>query len=210
MISSDAVQRELQLSDDQKRKATELAGKLRTSVRFPRRDEQQKLTAEEQRKESDEAVQKRNELEKQLQKQLYGLLSETQARRLKGLSVQRRGLTALLDDEIGPEISLTAKQKETIKAAFPSPSGRTASTPDDRTPSEKTISSAEREKQFSDWRTKSEEQRKAAETKAMNALTVEQKAKLEKLKGEPFDFSRRTGRTGTKSPSGKSSSGAKP
>jgi hypothetical protein len=210
LIASEAVQKELQLSEDQKRKSAELAGKLRTGVSFPRREEQQKLGPDEQRKKYDESVQKRNALEKQLQKQLYGLLTETQTRRLKGLSVQRRGLAALLDDEIGLELSLTARQKETIKAAFPTASGRSSRIPDERTPSPKSLSPAEREKQLSDLRMKSEEQRKAAEVKAMSALTAEQKTKLEKLKGATFDFSRRFGGGGSKPLSGKSSGGAKP
>ncbi|MBI5757024.1 MAG: hypothetical protein HZA46_00740 [Planctomycetales bacterium] len=210
LIASEAVQKELQLSDDQKKNSTELAGKLRTGVSFPRREELQKFTPDEQRKKYDESVQKRNELEKQLQKQLYGLLNETQARRLKGLSVQRRGLTALLDDEIGSELALTAKQKATIKAALAIPSNRSSSLPDERSTSPQSLSSAEREKQVSDWRTKSDEQKKATEAKAMNVLTAEQKAKLEKLKGGPFDFSRRSDRGGSRPSSGKSRGGAKP
>lgn len=188
MVRREEVRKELKLSDEQNKQAVVLAGRLWTGVTFPKREELRKLSRDEQRKKFAEAMQKRNELEKQLQAQLFDLLNESQAKRLKELGVQRRGLLALLDDELAEQLGLDAEQKRKIREAFKSQHSRFVGALEAGKADTKNLTAQERKKQFQELVAKAEEARQAVEKEILDTLTAEQKARFEKLKGARFEF----------------------
>lgn len=188
MIRREDVRKELELSEDQSTKALALVEKLWTDTSFPSREELKGLSREEQRKKFSEAMHKRFALERQLQSQLFDLMSESQTRRLKELGIQRRGLNALLDPEVSAQLGLDDEQKKTIWKALTAKPPRPIGTTGIETRDPKTLSPEERKKQFADFVAKAEESRKVLEAKVMASLTSEQKQKFESLKGSKFAF----------------------
>jgi hypothetical protein len=188
MVRREEVRKELKLTDDQDKKAIALAAKLWTDVTFPRRDELRNLSKEEQRKRFADAMRKRNELEKELEAELFKMLDDGQSRRLREIGVQRRGLFALLDDQVATQLDLDADQKRKIRDAFRSQQERftkAASPPPAET---KALSAKDRRKQFEEMVARAEQIRKETEREVLETLTAEQATKFDQLKGPKFEF----------------------
>jgi Spy/CpxP family protein refolding chaperone len=211
MIRREEVRNELKLTDEQSKQAVELTSRLWNEVSFPRREDLRSLTKEEQRQKFAEAMRKRNEFEKQLEKQLFALLDQSQAKRLRELGVQRRGLLALLDEEVSSQLALTDDQKRAIRAAFKSQYERFVAAPAPKTEEPKTLSPQERKTQFEDLAARAEVVRRETDKQILDTLTEEQRQKFEDLKGAKFEFRPfSTGSFPSSTRSGRSPKGTKP
>jgi Spy/CpxP family protein refolding chaperone len=160
LLSQKSVQEELKLSEDQAKKVTELAEKQRGASR-PSRDasrEERQKQREERAKANDKAVAE--------------ILKPEQVKRLKQISLQRRGARAFGDAEVADALKLTDEQTDKIKAIQEDVG--------------KELGDLRRGGDREEARKKAETLRKAAGEKAMNLLTAEQKTKWKELTGEPF------------------------
>ncbi len=144
----------------------------------------QDLEGEERRARMQEVMEKFRksapEREKKLTKQLEEILVEdAQLKRLKQISMQVQGSRALQNPEVLKSLNITDAQKKRFEAL-------------------REEMGAQMREQFQNARDMSREERQAAmqklgeevEKKVNDVLTKEQKAKLEELRGEKFEFDR--------------------
>jgi hypothetical protein len=114
---------------------------------------------------------------KQEKAKLAEILLPNQMKRLNEIYIQQLGTRALDDEEVATELKITAEQKTSIGKA-------------------REESSAQMRELFSAGaggdreaaRSKFAEARKASDEKILAVLTADQKAKLEELKGKPFEM----------------------
>jgi len=174
LLSQEAVQKELKLTDAQKTTAREAGDELR-SFFADMRDASQ----EERRAARDKAESKIKELRGKVE----GTLDAAQKDRLKQLSIQRRGaFGALQDPEVATALKLTDEQKKKVETlAEESRPGRGqgggGGGGGDRAALRERFAAMQKERN----------------EKALAILTAEQKAELEKLQGPKFEFPARGG-----------------
>ncbi len=175
LLRSDEVQKELELTDEQKADITKILEESRgdrPQINF--RD-----LSEEQRRE------KFAEMREQAQKRaaetmtkVEGVLLPPQVKRLKQIGIQARGLRALSDDDVAKTLKLTDDQQKEIAAA-----------------NEK---SAEQMRELFQGgnregaREKLTALRKQTEETILGVLTADQKKEFDNLKGEAFELPQRT------------------
>ncbi|QDT95452.1 secretin N-terminal domain-containing protein [Gimesia aquarii] len=119
LVAREAVQKELQLTEDQKKKLSEVAQELR-----PNREMMEKFRDQMREAQSEEALSKiREEMgsvfekrRKEGEAKLFGLLNETQAARLKQLQLQETGYRQLTNEETTKQLNLSDEQSKKIKA----------------------------------------------------------------------------------------------
>lgn len=149
LLGQKSVQEELKLSDQQIEKVKELAKKNREGFK-----DLKDLSEEDRRKKlADTAAANK--------KALAEILKSDQRKRLKEISLQTRGGSALADPEVASALKLSDEQKEKIKSIREESrgKGRGGFTP---------------------------EARKAAQEKLMGVLTDDQKTTWKTMTGEPF------------------------
>jgi len=166
------VQEELKLTADQTKEVTKIAedameagrgsfGNLRDASPEDRRAAMEKF--QKQAAETD--------------KKIAAALKPEQATRLKELSIQRRGVGALMDPEVATTLKLSDDQKtklgEALRFGGPGGGGGQNASPEDRA--------------------KAREEREA---KAKGILSAEQNEQFTKLQGKKFDFPAPQGRQG--------------
>jgi Spy/CpxP family protein refolding chaperone len=162
LLSQKSVQEELKLTEDQVKKATEAGRKMMEGF--------QGL----QGLEGEELQKKRQELAKEGQKAVDGILSKDQAKRLKEISLQLQGAMALRDPAVAKGLKITDDQTTKIKELFDQ------AQQDFR----KIFEDAAGDQEAA--RKKLAEYRKDFNAKAMKLLTDEQRTKWKELTGKPF------------------------
>ena len=174
LLNAPTVQKDLDLVDDQKAKIKEINEKARTAmgeIFSGMRD----LTPEERDAKRAENMKKMEALGEKTAKEIEGILLPDQLKRLKGIALQRMGLTALSDKGIQKDLKMTTEQVDKIKSIGEDVRKkmgdlfRSGGDPED-------------------MRKKGEELRKETEKKVMDLLTAEQKTALEKMKGKKLDI----------------------
>jgi serine/threonine protein kinase len=158
LLSHKSVQEELKLDDGQQKTVSDLAEARRELFRtFKNRS-------------SEEWKQKMDDLAAK-DKALPDILRPAQAKRLQQIALQQRGAFALADPEVAAAVRLTDEQKTKVQSigekAFVGLPGPTRHGP------------------RPDWK-KFEEADRSAKEAILNLLTPEQKARWDKLTGEPF------------------------
>ncbi len=164
LLQMEAVQKELDLTSEQKEKLVALR---------PDRGSFQNLSQEERQKRIEELAKKTAETVK-------SVLTEQQQKRLAELRLQREGASAITRPEVAKKLSLDDAQKEKIKKIDA-----------DNQPAERldfqNATQEERQKYFAEAR----ERREKTETALLAVLTPAQKENFEKMKGDKFEFPQR-------------------
>ncbi len=175
-----SVQEEMKLSEDQQAKVKDVADKARAAMRelfagF------RNLSPEDREAKMEEAGKKMEAKAEETKKAFEGVLLPKQAARLKGIALQMAGVSALIDKEVQQDLKLSDDQVAKVKAAT-----------DDLM------------KKFSEMRGEGTDPKTQGammhqlevdfEKQTMGALTADQKASLDKMKGEKFMLSGLGGR----------------
>ncbi len=180
MLGGDAVQKELAISEEQKKSLSELSDQLRSDA-LEIFSSLQDLTPEEQKEHMPELMKMIGEKGSAMQEKIDKMLDDKQKARLKELSLQSRGATALEDDEVIAALKITDEQKQKLA--------------DIREEGNKLIEQAMQALRggggggdAGEARRKMGAMRKELTEKALAVLTPEQTKQLDKLKGAKFDF----------------------
>jgi Spy/CpxP family protein refolding chaperone len=173
LLQNPEVQKEIELVADQKEKLQKLATESREAMREKMGD-MSDLSQEERREKMQEMRKEMEEEMAKTQKKVEGILLPHQLERVKQIQLQVQGPAALANPEVAKALALTDDQKSKIKTI------------------NEDAMKAMRDMFTNGTRPSQEEMqksRKEVETKLMDALTAEQKEKLEKMKGPKFDTS---------------------
>jgi Spy/CpxP family protein refolding chaperone len=139
----------------------------------------QDLTDEERKEEMPNLMKMISEKGKDLQTQVDKILDAKQTARIKELSIQRRNVAALQDDEVVAALKLSDEQKEKLTAIRDS-------TAKEQEEIVKGLLSGGGDR--SQIRTKMEALQKTVGEKSFAVLTPEQREQFEKMKGAKFNF----------------------
>jgi hypothetical protein len=174
-LANEAVQKELELADDQKADLKKLAEEAATKGRelFSGFGDFRSLSQEERDKRMAEVQQKREALGKDLLKKVEGVLLPHQMDRLQEIWVQVRGTSVLTDADIAKQLGLNKTQTDKITEI------RDASRREMFQPGGGGGGQGFDRERF----TKMAEER---DTKILAVLTPDQKTNYEKMKGEAF------------------------
>ena len=161
LLGQASVQKELNITAEQKQQLQEAAAKLRQA---PPPDFSNLSPSD--------RAEKMQEMAREGERTAAKILHRDQMKRLKEISLQFRGASAFNDPEIAKALDLTDEQKEKIKTTVSEARGQRPQVAPGGDPQ------AAR-KHF-------EEMRKANLDKVMNVLTADQKTKWKDMTGEPF------------------------
>ena len=184
LLATPDVQKELGVSDEQKRLIDDMQSDLREQMRssFSGFRDFQNLSEEERKKRTDEARKKGEEVNKKTEEMIEMILDAKQAERLGELRLQREGTSALSRAEVAKKLGLTEEQQTKIKEI------RDAGRQGGGGPQTfRDMSDEERRQLFA----QADERRKKREADTLAVLTPEQKETLEKMKGKEFKFAER-------------------
>ncbi len=178
LVGLDPVRTELKLSDEQKAAVDEIIAAERGAAR-PDPAAVQDLSEEERRARFEHM---RREHEEKVRGLLTKVLKPEQLDRLMQIHLQNLGVAGLVRPDVIERLALTAEQKEKLPALIEARSTNL------REAMRAMFEDAGGD--FSGMREKMEELRKQEDDKVLAALTDEQRATFEKLKGEPFEMPR--------------------
>jgi Spy/CpxP family protein refolding chaperone len=177
ILRMEEVQKELKLTDDQKKDVEALQARVREEMpRFERGG--QDLTQEERQKRGEEFAKKAQEVNTKAEGDLAKILKPDQMTRFEQLKLQREGASALAQKATADKLSLTEDQRkkiqDTIAASRESMRGvfNPNATDDERRAA----------------MTKMREAREKLQTDLVAVLTPEQKSAWDKMLGAKFDF----------------------
>jgi len=169
------VQEEMNLSADQQGKVKEATDKARAAMRELFAGIRN-LSPEERDAKMDEVSKKMEAKTEETKKVFEGILLPKQLARLKGISLQMAGISALVDKEVQQDLKLSDEQVAKIKTAT-----------DDLMKKNSELRSEGADP--STLAPKMQQLRMDFEKQVTGALTADQKAALEKMKGAKFAFS---------------------
>jgi len=182
-LANEAVQKELELADDQKADLKKIAEEAATKARdlVPQGGFQgfRDLSQEERDKRMAEVRTKGEALGKDMLKKVEGVLLPHQMDRLQEIWVQVKGTAVLLDADTGKQLAITETQKEKITEIRDAARREMGQGGGGGNNNDEAARTAARER-F----TKIGQER---DTKVVAVLTADQKAKYEKMKGEAFE-----------------------
>src|SRR5262245_35214080 len=113
LMRVEAVQKELALSEEQSKTIVELAAQMQSEA-MEIMSGLQDLTPEERQKELPGLMKMVAEKGKELQTKVDKVLDAKQTARMRELSIQRRGVDALQDDEVTDALKLDDAQKQKL------------------------------------------------------------------------------------------------
>ncbi len=180
LLRTEAVQKEIKLSDEQTNDINDLAVQMQSEA-MEIMSGLQDLTEEERKEELPNLMKTMNEKGKELQGKVDKLLNPAQTARIKELSLQRRGMQALGDEEVIAALKLTDDQKKQLTAIRDS-AGKA------QEEIMKAVISGGGGADRSAIQGKMEAMRKELGDKALAVLTPEQREQFEKMKGAKFTF----------------------
>ncbi len=181
MMSSQPVQQELKLSDEQAKKINAIATQMRQDA-MEIISGLQDLTPEEREEELPNVMEMVSDSAKELQTQVDEILDEQQTARMNELSLQRRGIDALDDERVIEALKVTDDQKKQL-----------ADIRDAAGAKQEDIIKEGLGGDRDEMREKIQALQKETGDKALAVLTTEQRDAFEKLKGAKFDFPRQRG-----------------
>jgi Spy/CpxP family protein refolding chaperone len=168
LASADEVQAALNLNDEQKGKIEEIRDQLREDLSDLRGGGGGDFRAN---------MEERQKLNQEADAKLVELLDENQQKRLMGIVIQVNGASALLDDAIAKELSVTEDQKSQLSEVRDS--NREAAM--EAFQDSEDLSGEERMAKFRELRTEGDK-------KLLAVLTTDQQSQFEALKGEPVEI----------------------
>jgi hypothetical protein len=179
LVSNKSVQKELKLTDDQAKKATEAV----QAVREKHQEEFQglrDLSPEERGEKMRELTKTMND---EQMKALADILNADQIKRLKQISLQARGNQAFADAEVQKDLKLTDDQKDKIKTI-------------NEDFGQEMRSLFQSGGDFQENQKKMASMRKEAMDKVVAVLTDDQKKAWKDMTGEPFEVKFEAGQFG--------------
>jgi Spy/CpxP family protein refolding chaperone len=174
LLANEAVQKELNIAQEQREKLREIAQEMREGA--GQRGDFQNLSQEERQK----RVAEMQERAKKAEEKINTVLDAKQKERLEQLRIQREGASALARDEVAEKVGLAADQKEKIQKIQQEARGNFGGGGQNF----RDLSNEDRQKLFAEMR----ERREKVANDILGVLNAEQKEKFEKLKGAKFDF----------------------
>ncbi len=181
MMSSQPVQKELKLSEEQTAKINAIATQMRGDA-MEIISGLQDLTPEEREEELPNVMEMVTESAKELQTQVDEILDDEQTARMNELSLQRRGVDALDDEKVIEALKVTDDQKKQLAAIR-----------DEAGAEQEEIIKNGLGGDRNELRQKIQALQKETGDKALAVLTTEQRDAFKKLKGAKFDFPRQRG-----------------
>ncbi|MGD9720769.1 MAG: hypothetical protein AB7O59_13850 [Pirellulales bacterium] len=181
MMNTAEVQKELTLSPDQTKSITDIAKQMQAEA-MEIMSGLQDLTPEERQEELPKVMEMIVDKAKDLQTKVDGILDDKQTGRVKELSLQRRGVEALSDDEVIAALKLTDEQKKNLSDLRDEAGAKQQEL-------FQSFSGANRD----EIREKMMALRKEMGDKALAVLTTEQRDAFDKMKGAKFEFPRQRG-----------------
>lgn len=182
-LRSEQVQKELNLTEEQKDKLRALGEKLGEQMR--ERFSGMRDLSEQQRRERFQEMQKdAAKRAEETRKELAGILKPEQFKRLRQIELQQQGAAALMRPEVAENLGLTAEQKEKLEQIGRSSMEKIGSLFQEGRDRERS------EEERNQLREKGQQIRQEGEKEAMAVLTPEQKQKLRDMMGEPFELDR--------------------
>ncbi len=178
LLRVEAVQKELKLNEEQSKAIAEVAAQMQSDA-MEIFSGLQDLTPEERTKELPELMKLMTEKAKDLQAKVDKVLMPPQSARMKELSIQRRGVEALQDDEVVKALKVSDEQKKKL-AALRDEAG------DKQQEIIQAVLTSGGDR--SGIRDKIQALQKEFGDKALALLSSEQREQFEKLKGAKFDF----------------------
>ena len=171
LLNSPTVQKELNLSDDQKAKISEAVDKARAAMGKMRSD-MGDLSQEERQAQMKKIRPKMQAQAEETKKTIEGILQPKQVERLREIALQVVGVRAVNDKEVQKGLKLSDDQVAKIKTIGGD--------------LRKKLQESRSEGGFD--REKFQEMNKEFEKQLADVLTADQKAALEKMKGEKLDI----------------------
>ena len=214
LLRSEQVQKEVNITEDQKSQLTKMAEEQTAQMRerFAGREgeNREELSEAERQTRREEFMKEAQERAKKTEEKIRGVLKPEQFKRLKQIELQQQGVEALRRPDMAQVIGLSEEQVEELKEVFEGIrkqreeigeqsrsifQGFRDASEDER---------AELRKKGEQLRARGEELQKEVQKKAMGVLNDDQKGKLKGLMGEPFKLERRSmsGRPGGQRPGG--------
>jgi Spy/CpxP family protein refolding chaperone len=188
LIGNEQVQKELKVSDDQKKKLEEITDAYRDETRklVPRDTPRDQFRAK-----FEETKGQRDKLTADAEAKIDGVLAIDQKERLDEIVIRVGGVSALQQDKMAEKLNLAADQRAKIKAVFEE---RDKKRQADREAARNNAAGARPD--FNAMRERFEAERKETTEKVTAILTADQKASWEKMKGEPFELKFERGQGG--------------
>jgi hypothetical protein len=180
LLRTEAVQKEIKLESKQTDAVGDLAAQMQSEA-MEIMSGLQDLTEEERKEEMPNLMKMMAEKGKELQAKVDKLLNPAQAKRMKELSLQRRGMQALQDDEVIAALKLSDEQKKQLGEIRDSAAKAQEEVM-------KAVISGGGGGDRSAIQGKMEAMRKELGDKALAVLSAEQRDQFEKMKGAKFDF----------------------
>ena len=174
LLNSPTVQKDLELVDDQKTKIKETSDKAQAAMREMRMG-MQDLAPEERQAKMEEMGKKMQAQQEELKKVIESTLLPNQLKRLKEIALQVAGSQALNDKQIQDDLKLTADQVAKIK---------TIGEESMKKIQDLFAGGGDPQSAFQ----KMPEIRQETEKQIVAVLTDEQKASLEKMKGQKLEI----------------------
>ncbi len=169
LLRLEQVQKELNLSDEQKEKIKELAKEM-----MPGRPSEGQAPSPEDRRAMMEKVQKK----------LAEILKPEQLERLKQIQLQAQGAAALGNPEVVKTLGITDDQRAKLKTLRDEADGKRR----ELIGSMRDLSREERREKMAENQEKIRQIQKELMEKALAVLTPEQREKFEKLQGKKIDL----------------------
>ena len=179
LLNTPTVQKELELVDDQKAKIKEAGDKAQAAMRemfSGMRD----LSNEERQEKMREVGKKMQAQGEQTRKSIEEALLPHQLERLRGIALQMAGVGALNDKQLQQDLKLSEDQVAKIKS-IGEESGKKMQ---EMFAGMRDLSPEDRQAKMAEVGKKAQEMRKDSEKQLLEVLTDDQKASIEKMKGE--------------------------
>lgn len=185
LLRSEEVQKELELIDDQKQKLREIADEMGQQMR-QMFSSMADLSPEQRQAKFAENRDKMQAATESARKKVDEILLPHQSDRLRQLSLQMQGSSALMDPKVQEELKITDEQKQKLQASREKFEAKMRDMMPQRGPDQQRPerSDAERESR----RNQFEQLRKSASDELTAVLTPAQREQLENMKGKKFDF----------------------
>ena len=180
LARNEAVQKEIEIVDDQKAQIEKLVEQMRgqRGQRGGDRPNFREMSEEQRQKFFQEMRERREKQVEEANEKLKKILLKPQVERLEEIRIQLMGLGALNDPEVAKKLKITEAQQEKMQEA------RESMRESMRTEMRELFRSGDRDK----IREKMAGLRKKVEEKVLAVLDSGQKAQFEKIKGEPFEM----------------------
>ncbi|MBC8873962.1 MAG: Spy/CpxP family protein refolding chaperone [Planctomycetes bacterium] len=199
LAQNEAVQKEIEVVDDQKAEIDKAAEEIRAGREGGQRPDFRNMSEAERDKLFAQMRERREKEAKAGNAKLEEILLPPQIKRLKEIALQQRGTSALTDPEVAKELKITDAQKKKLDEVS------TANRESMGTRMRELFQGGNRE----GVREKMQEMRKEADGKVLGVLTAEQKKQFEGMKGEKFEMPERT-RGGGRRGGGRGQGGQRP